>query len=113
MTKLVTKDSLQHMLNNPNPVKLKAVIGRALVGIFNRQTEDEKKVNETRVHNNIGFTGADGRSGAITAKYYLKHHDLQDWQIQLWTKRNAKGYSRLTKYHAQLNEIAEAKAANK
>ena len=113
MTKLVTKASLQHMLDNPNPIKLKEVIGRALVGIFNRQTEDEKKVNETRVHNNIGFTGADGRQGAITAKYYLKHRNLLDWQVEMWIKRNSKGYSRLTKYHAQLNEIAEVKAANK
>jgi len=107
---LVTKDSLQSMLDNENPTYVMHVVGRALVAIFNRQTEDEKKVNETKLHNGIGFTGSDGRSGSLTAKSYLKNKRLEDWQVERWTKRSAKtNYARLCKYHTQLNQIAQQK----
>jgi hypothetical protein len=55
-------------------------IGRALVHLFNRQTEDEKATSDTRHHNARGFTPADAKRGSITAKYYIKHRKLEDWQ---------------------------------
>ena len=57
MKELVTRDSIAHMLENPNKTYVINVIGRALVAIFNRQTEDEKTVNDTRVWNSVGFSG--------------------------------------------------------
>lgn len=105
-TIIVSKDSLQALLDGPNKVH---VVGRALVVLFHRQTESEKQENTTKVNNAVGFTGADGRSGAITAKTYIKRGTLQDWQVERWTKKNPKGYSRLSKYWAQLNEAAVAK----
>ena len=113
MTKIVTKSSLQHMLDNPDQDKVQHVIGRALVVLFNRQTAAEQNSNATLVHNNIGFTGCDGKSGVITAKYYLKHKSLLPWQINMWLKVGKSGFSRLAKYHVQLNEAAEEKAAQK
>lgn len=108
MAAQVTRDSLQAMLNNKNPAYVMAVIGRALVRIYERQTEDEKRSDSTRVHNNIGFAGCDAESGSKTAKYYIKHNRLEQWMIDRWLKRSDKtGYSRLTKYHRQLNEIAQ------
>lgn len=107
---LVTKESIQKMLDNPNRLYVMNVIGRALVAIWNRQTEDEKSTNETKIHNGIGFAGCDARSGSLTARSYLKNKRLEDWQMDRWMKKSEKsGYARLCKYHTQLNQIALSK----
>ena len=103
----VTQESIQTMLNNPNKKYVMTVIGRALVHIFNRQTEDEKSSNTTNKHNSVGFAGCDARSGSMTAKYWLKHGKLEDWQMEKWTKIGSNGFARLCKYHRQLNEVAQ------
>ena len=110
MATIVTKDSLRTMLANPNKEFVARVIGKALVHIFNRQTEAEKANDATQQDNGIGFTGADAFSGSMTAKYFMKHKSLQDWQIDKWTKQDKKGYPRLCKYHKQINEEAEKKS---
>ena len=102
----VTRESLQAMLDNPNEKYVAQVIGRALLVLFKNQTRDEQSMNTTNKDNGIGFTGADAHSGSITAKYYIKHKTLMDWQVDRWTKRGSRGYSRLAKYHKQLNEAA-------
>lgn len=113
MSTIVTRNSLQHMLDAASPEKLQAIVGRALVALFDRQTRDEKAINDTQVWNAVGFSGADGKSGSLTAKYYLKHKKLEDWQVARWTKKGKNGFARLCKYHKQLNDIAEHKAAVK
>ena len=112
-TVIVTRDTLQHMLDNNDQQRVAQVIGHALVALLKRQTAAEQNNNATLEHNNIGFTGVDGKSGAITAKYYLKHKTLLPWQIAKWCKQGKNGYARLAKYHAQLNEVAVEKAAQK
>jgi hypothetical protein len=97
------------MLDKSDRRFVECVIGRALSAILQRQTSDEQASNETRIHNNVGFTGCDGRSGALTAKYFLKHDSLEDWQVERWLRRGKNGFSRLTKYAKQLNEIANEK----
>jgi hypothetical protein len=99
------------MLQDNRPEFVQAVVGRALVVLFNRQTASEKQTNHTKMHNDIGFTGADAYSGTITAKYYLKHKSLLDWQVRKWTKTDKNGYPRLAKYWKQLDEAARARAA--
>lgn len=86
-------------------------IGRALVHLFNRQTLAEKEINTTMVHNLRGFTGADGRRGCITAKYYIKHQKLEDWQIKYWLEPNKLGTTRLGKYYRQILEEVKKKQA--
>ncbi len=103
---IVTRDSMRAMLTNDNPQYVIAVVGRALVAIFQRQTEAEKSANVTDNHNGIGFSGTDAKSGSLTAKYFLKNKTLQQWQVDNWT-RVVNGYPRLCKYHKQLNEIAQ------
>lgn len=110
MAAIVTRESLQAMLNNENPAYVMHVVGRALVALYNRQTEGEKLTKSTNVDNNIGFTGGDAMGGSLTAMSYLKHKKLADWQVEKWTRRGKSGYSRLTKYHRQLNEVAKGKA---
>ena len=106
MKTIVTRTSLQAMLNNDSPEYVAQVIGRALVILFKNQTRDEQSMNATNQDNGIGFTGADAHSGSITAKYYIKHKTLMDWQVARWLKHGTRGYSRLAKYHKQLNMAA-------
>lgn len=108
----LTREQFNALITRNDEVGMHA-IGRALVHLFNRQTEAEKQINSTVCHNNLGFTGADGRQGALTAKYYLKHRKLLDWQIALWQKPSAKGGTRLGKYYRQIAEEAAKKAALK
>jgi len=105
----VTRESLNTMLHNENPRYVQTVIGRALWALFLRQTEDEQNSNDTHQNNSIGFSGADGKSGSLTAKYWMKHKRLEDWMVAKWMKPARNGYPRLCKYVKQLNEIAEAK----
>ena len=109
MAKIITRDWMCNYIANRSPKQVEQMVGRALVHLFNRQTEDEKAVNDTREHNNIGFTPADAHTGCITAKVFLKRRALLDWQLERWTKPNVKGIPRIAKYHAQLNQVAEAK----
>lgn len=105
MKTIVTKEWLvARIALNPS-----LVIGRALVAIFRNQTELEKANNVTRLQNGIGFTGTDGRIGAITAKYFIKHGTLLEWQIKNWLRPNRKGEPRIVKYANQLNQIANEK----
>ena len=103
-TTIVTAESLNGMLQDP--VKRPHVIGRALVALFRRQTEAERQANDARVWNTVGFSGADARRGSLTAKYYMKHHNLLDWQIEQWMRPTRNGLPRVCKYWRQLNEIA-------
>ena len=106
MSKQVTRDSIQRMLDNTNPNYVMAVVGRALTQIHNRQTYSEQETNSTKEHNGIGFAGCDAKSGSMTAKFYIKHKRLEQWMINKWIKKGSNGYARLCKYHAQLNEVA-------
>lgn len=111
MTINVTKEWINNYIASSSPEKVEAMVGRALVGLLSRQTREEASSNTTNVDNGIGFTGADGYSGAITAKSFIKNGKLLDWQLARWTKNNAKGDARISKYWRQLNEIAIEKAA--
>lgn len=109
MTALVTKESLQQLLNAADDAKKARIVGRALVSLFQRQTEAEQATNDTKVHNTIGFAACDAKSGSITAKSFMKNGTLLDWQVERWTRRQPDGYARICRYVRQLNEIAEAK----
>lgn len=112
MKQIVTKEGMIKILAEKDAEFVMHYIGRALVVMFNRQIDDEKSSNVTRHDNNIGFTPADAMSGSITAKYYLKHKTLLDWQIEKWTK-DFRGAPRITKYWRQLNEEANRKLLKK
>lgn len=105
-TKLVTPESLVELLNRGGDFQIRTV-GRALVALFNRQTDDEKASDATRVDNGRGFKSCDAYSGSLTAKYFMKHGTLLPWQVEKWTKPVGKsGRPRIAQYHRQLNEIA-------
>lgn len=110
---IVSRDSLKQMIEAADEAKRQRIIGRALVALFDRQTADEKQSNDTRNHNTVGFSGADGKSGSLTAKYFLKHGKLESWQVEKWTKPAKNGYPRICKYAKQLNNIAVSKQGKK
>jgi hypothetical protein len=107
---MITKNFIEDYLFTHSNERNMHFIGRALVAIFNFQTEDEKRASDTNELNGIGFTGADGHSGCISAKYYLKHKRLEQWQVERWLKTNKNGVRRISKYWKQLNEAATIKA---
>ena len=110
MPTIVTKESLLAMLQASRERQAK-VVGRALVALFHRQTDDEQVANSTKHENDLGFQHSDAKRGTITAKCFLKHGTLQDWQVEPWlAPQGRKGYPRIVKYSRQLNEIALAKS---
>lgn len=109
MKKIITKGTLLQLITNASYEKRARIIGRALVCLLNRQTDDEKRDNDTKVTNLRGFSQCDSRAGSITAKYFLKHGKLLDWQMDNWLKTTKSGYPKICKYHRQLNEEANSK----
>ena len=105
MTKLTKNEVVELILNNDRAVE------RALIVLFNRQTETEKASNTTRQWNDIGFTHADARWGCRNAKQVLGGRHLYPNQLAYWRKLNKKGTPKLAKYWRQLSEAAAEKAA--
>ena len=108
---IVTRESLQALLDNAPTIERQAqIVGRALVVLFNRQTEGERSSNSTNQDNMRGFASADARGGSLSAKSFIKHSTLQTWQVQKWTATQKNGFAKLCKYHRQLNEAAMQRA---
>ena len=105
---IVTRESFMAMLAAGRDRQIK-VVGRALVALMNRQTEDEKTGLQTKHDNSRGFSAPDAKSGTLCARYFLKHGTLQDWQFANWM-RDERGIPRIAKYSRQLNEIALEKS---
>lgn len=85
-------------------------VERALIVLFDRQTNAEKIECETRVHNGIGFTAADAHWGTINAKSILAGQRLTPFQLSCWRKRNVRGVPKIAKYWRQLKDAAEQRA---
>lgn len=111
MSCIVTHETILNALSDPRPGFKERFIGKALVAIFNNQTEDEQNVNDTKIHNEIGFSASDAYSGSLTAKYFLRHRTLLPWQVEKWLKPISRKTSlpRIAKYHKQLDTIARKK----
>lgn len=108
MAKIVTREKMMVELTSRTGRRLHEYVGRALVVLLNNQTREEQRDNQTQLHNDIGFTGADGRAGALSAKTFLKHgYFPHDWQLEQWLKPNTNGIPRIAKYHAQLDREAK------
>jgi len=79
-------------------------IERAVIAIFNKQTENEKEVESTNMRNNVGFTGADAKILTSFAKQLLKNKNRH-----LSEKQMAIAKRRIVKYAGQLAKIANGK----
>lgn len=88
------KETIQHLLEKNDLAVL-----RALVQIYNRQTDAEQQSENTHEYNKIGFTGFDGEILASFAKQYLDRGVLSPKQFRITRKR-------MKHYWKQLQQIA-------
>jgi hypothetical protein len=72
---------------------------RAVVAIYNKQTNDEKECEATIKDNGVGFSGAHARMGSYMARWVLKGNRLSD----KWLDRARR---MMVKYAGQLTRIA-------
>lgn len=110
---IVTRESLRAMLESSDQKQRAKIIGRALVRLYERQTQAEKNIKATTDDNNAGFASSDAKVGSRVAEGYLKYGTLLEWQIDVWMRPSASGFPRICRYHRQLNEVAEELARKK
>lgn len=87
-------------------------IARALIVLFERQTDDEKTSENTRHHNNRGFRPCHARMGTSMAKFYMRNGYLTPKQIAYWRQEGKEGM-RIAIYWRQLLDAAHKKAQAK
>ena len=92
-----TKESIRELLTHSNEA-----VERAIVAIFRRQTEDERRTDQTKHHNGRGFCAFDARRGSYYAKWVLSGRHLSGQHL-------VKARKMVMAYARQLLEIAEAK----
>ena len=115
MTKKALREQIEQVLSRKDKVGMHA-IGRALVHLKNRQTEDEQRSGETRNLNGRGFQPVHANIGTSMANFYEKRGFLSPKQVAYWQKGTAKVQKpRICRYAGQLVEEAikkrEAKEA--
>lgn len=72
---------------------------RGLVRIFENQTDDEQNSEQTRHHNNIGFSGADAEILSSMAKQVIAGRTMS-------VKQMAIIHRKMPKYARQLEEVS-------
>lgn len=96
----------------------KHVIGRALVALNERQTEDEQRIKTTKYRNGRGFRPCHAHMGTSMANFYADRNHLTPKQVTYWTKptQKVKNYynrhqkvSRISLYAGQLLKVAVIK----
>lgn len=94
------KETIQELLDTND----KAVL-RAVLAIYDRQTDDEQLSEQTRELNNIGFSGVDGEIMSSFAKQIQKRGFLSAKQMLIARKK-------MKRYWRQLAEIASENGKN-
>lgn len=101
-----TKERIQHLLNTND-----RAVERAIVAIYDRQTQDEKRDSDTKHNNHRGFRS----NHAVTGSYYARII-LKGWkqpngkqQVHLNPVKLEKARAIAMQYHRQLCEVANEK----
>ncbi len=96
------------------PEEIKAVleknndqVGKALVQLYDKQTEDEKLEQSTKHSNGVGFAGPDAEILSKFAQAYKKYGKLSEKQLALARKRIMKYAKQLAKIANNLSVAAE------
>lgn len=108
-TKKELREKIEKVLADKGKLGMHA-IGRALVHLKNRQTEEERITLSTRVHNNRGFMPQHAEIGVNMAHFYEENGFISTKQMKYWqsgTEKNPK--PRIIRYWKQLVEEAEKK----
>lgn len=75
---------------------------RAILAIFDKQTNEEQKTDESIEHNGVGFNKPDSYKLSYYAKWIKSGKHLSGWHLQ-----NAK--IKMAKYSRQLTDIANGR----
>lgn len=92
-----TAERIVHLLNTNDKA-----VERAVVAIYERQTQDEKAASVTCHDNSVGFSGCDAIRGSYWARLIKRGYHL-------YPDKLAKARRMVVKYRRQLVEIANAK----
>ena len=101
-----TVESIKHLLATND-----RAVGRALVVLTARQTEDERSAETTKHLNGRGWRPCHARMGTSMAKFFEQKSYLSPKQVAYWRKPMACGTPRIAIYARQLLEQAELNAA--
>jgi len=93
-----TKESIQDIL-----AKSDRAVARAMIVIYDRQTQDEKTTSDTRHTNQRGFSGAHAKTGSYYARWVLSGRGLTGKHLD-------KARAMAMHYWRQLLEEAERKS---
>ena len=93
-----TKEQIVEMLETND-----MAVTRAVIAIYQRQTEDEQITRHTLKSNNVGFNSSDAPYLSYCAKYAI------DRKVALSGKHLEKSRTRVRKYWKQLMDIANSK----
>ncbi len=101
-----TKESIQHLLNTND-----LAVERAIVAIYDKQTQDEKRDSETKHHNAVGFRKNHDHTGSFFACIILKGWKQPNGKkrVHLNSIKLAKARNIALHYHRQLCNIANTK----
>lgn len=75
---------------------------RAVLVLFDRQTEDEQKIEDTVHNNGVGFNGVDGKYLTWVGNYLMRGNHLSGHHVEKVRKK-------LPKYWKQIKNIIEEK----
>jgi len=94
------KETIQELLEKNDTAVLRAVLA-----IYDRQTEDEKDIRGTRHLNSVGYSGVDGEIMSSFARQIQKRNSLSPKQMVIARKK-------MKRYWRQLVEIANENGKN-
>lgn len=80
-----------------------AWVEKAILKLFENQTEDEQRSEETKHKNGIGFSGCDGRIFSYYARYLSQGRHLSGKHLE-------KAFKRVPKYAGQILQMIEQKS---
>ena len=98
--KIWTKNKIRENLE-----KSDVWVHKAIVSIYNFQTEEEKVIEDTTEHNGVGFNGPDGHILSSFASQIIKW-DKSKFKSPLSPKQMTIARKRIVKYSGQLTKIA-------
>lgn len=103
-----TKDRIAHLLNTND-----LAVERAIVALYDRQTQDEKRDSDTKHDNRRGFRANHAPTMSYFARIILKGWKTPNGKrrVHLNPVKLAKARNVALQYHRQLAEIANAKEA--
>lgn len=103
-----TKDRIAHLLNTND-----LAVERAIVALYDRQTQDEKRDSDTKHDNRRGFRANHAPTMSYFARIILKGWKAPGGKRRVWLNpvKLAKARHVALQYHRQLCEIANAKQA--